>query len=82
MYIQYGCNQSIFTCLSKKRTFSREQHEAALQLLTKMALPGKEMRFGLMGSGFEIVEGEELGYKSNGLFIADKVIYSYVNSHL
>jgi hypothetical protein len=80
--IKFGCSQSFYTCLFKKRTFTKKQHTDAINVLTKEAIPDRKISFGVMSSGFDIVNEKKGIYRSYGLFELRGVVYSYANSHL
>lgn len=80
--IKFGCNQNFLTCMFTQRTFSKTQHEDAITKLIQQAVPGEKMKFGVMSEGFRPLPLKTGYYRSNGLFIADDVVYSYYNSHL
>jgi hypothetical protein len=54
----------------------------AINVLTKEAIPDRKISFGVMSSGFDIVNEKKCIYRSYGLFELRGVVYSYANSHL
>jgi hypothetical protein len=80
--IKYGCSQSLYTCLFKKRSFTKEQHASAIKSLLEQAKPNQTMTFGVMSSGFKAVPNQGGFYRSYGLFESNGIVFSYANSHL
>ena len=80
--IKYECNKSLYSCLTRKRTFTKKQHSEALLLLQQQAVAGKILQFGVMAAGFYPEPNKKGIFRSNGLFHHGNIIYSYENPFL
>ncbi|MES2208281.1 MAG: hypothetical protein V4525_15975 [Pseudomonadota bacterium] len=80
--LNYECHSSVYSCLTRKRTFNKNQYHEALKYLSKIAIPGNIIELGIMGSGFYKHKSQANTYITSGLFISHGTIFVYENPFL